>query len=260
MVLPLVCSLDEEFHIFAFKMLLETSYWKLYFSLQHHLPFHSGLFVHVQTTVVVYLMQWILFLCTCEYAEETKNEHAGLAPLLLLAHSTVCLLNYNLPSRIQLMWVPPSHIIFSLFMQTAGDMGWPVGLCRPSMRNRASWSWQRFPGLSSDHLVMTPAQAVPFESWCYHLADFTARIHSWPMASALLVSSAHPGAISHFHTFQFLWCLQHLCDKLSLVRSFTAPQKMPHVLKNIVQPASSLRTSESCWEFSRHESWLILDI
>jgi len=59
----------------------------------------------------------------CGYTKETENEHIGLATLLFLAHSTVCLLNYNLPSKIQLKWVPPSHIVFSLFMETVGDMG-----------------------------------------------------------------------------------------------------------------------------------------
>lgn len=82
-------------------------------------------------------MRFILFLCTCEYAKEAKNGPARLALLLFLAPRTVCLLNYNLPSRIQLMRVPPSHIMSSLFMETARDMGCPVGLCLSSTEYRA---------------------------------------------------------------------------------------------------------------------------
>lgn len=145
--------------------------------LRHHtkilIPFtapspssHPELFVHVQARVVVYLVWWFLFLCTCEYAKEAKNDHTGLALLLFLASRTVCLLNYNLPSRIQLMRVPPSHIISSLFMETARDMGCSIGLCRSSTENRAGWSWQCFPGFCSDHLAVTQPPAIPSKSWC----------------------------------------------------------------------------------------------
>lgn len=195
----------------------------------------------------------------CEYAKETKNEHIGLAPLLFLAHSTVCLLSYNLPSRTQLMWVPPSHIIFSLFMETAGDVGWLVGLCRPSTKNRAGWSWQCFTGLCSDHLAMTQAQAVPCENWYYHLADFTARIHFWLLASSLLISS--PSSRCHILFPHLSVCLMPPAPLGQAVSSYKlhTSSENAHILKNIVHPASSLRINESCWVLSTCESWSILD-
>lgn len=208
---------------------------------------------------MVYLVQWVLFLHTCQYASENKKKHIGLAPLLFLADSTVCLLNYNLSSRIQLIWVPPSHIIFSLFMETVRDMGWPVGLCHPSTENRAGWSWQCFPGLCSDHLAMTQGRAVPFKSWCYHLADFTARIHFWPLASSLLVSS--PSSRCHMPFPHLSICLMPPAPLGQAVSGYKLhiSSENAHILKSIVHPASSLRTNESCCVLSTCESWSILD-
>lgn len=52
---------------------------------------------------------------------------------------------------------------------------------------------------------MTQAQAVPLESHCNHVADLTARLHVWLLASCLLTS--HPSSRCHI-LFSHLWICQ----------------------------------------------------
>lgn len=213
------------------------------------------LFVHVQARAVVYLVWWFPFLCTCEYAKEAKNDHTGLALLLFPAPRTVCLLNYNLPSRIQLMWVPPSHTISSLFMETARDSGCPKLGCvaRPQRTGQVDLGnvFQDFAQTTLQWLRLLPfPQRADVPSSKLHSQDSFLAPGSFFVHFIPFIQVPHP----IFLTFNLtdasntsgMSCLQLQASQL--FRKYL-------YLKSNVYPSSSHWMNESCWVPGTWESW-----